>query len=287
MRKLTLVLMLCLLALPLGATEPNPSKRQRVLVEKLLELMSMDETVRSAIDTIFAQIQAQFAQSTEAEEEAKELFESFRARSAKVDFKSLLEEGFIRIYAKYFTEQELEDLIAFYSTPTGRKSIEVMSDLMREGMQLGGEQLGPKIEEIMAEVTAEFEKKRPWRRTMMDLRTIAVALEAYAIDNETYPEGDFDTLKPLLEPVYVRSLPETDVWGHKYAYIVSPDRTRYRLVSAGSDSIFEWDSRRIGEAIGETTDTRYAERLQDDVIFADGMFLQAPVQSKSDEAHDW
>ena len=226
--------------------DEGADKRAR-LVEKLLALMSMDETVRSAVDTIFAQIQAQFAQSTEAEQEAKELFESFRARSAKVDFKALLEEGFIRIYAKYFTEKELEDLIAFYSTPTGRKSIDVMSDLMREGMQLGGEELGPKIDEIMAEVTEEFEKKRPWRRTMMDLRTIAVALEAYAIDNETYPQGDFDALKPLLEPTYIRTLPQTDIWGQKYAYVVSSDRARYRLVSAGSDSIFEWDSRRIGE----------------------------------------
>ena len=120
----------------------------------------------------------------------------------------------------------------------------------------------------------------------MDLRTIAVALEAYAIDNETYPQGDFDALKPLLEPTYIRTLPQTDIWGQKYAYVVSPDRARYRLVSAGSDSIFEWDSRRIGEELDQATGTRYTERLEDDVIFADGMFLQAPAQSEPDEAQD-
>jgi uncharacterized protein len=284
MRSATAVLLACALSLPATATESNPSIRQRQLSRELLELMDIDATIGSVIDTMFGQIQTHLIASAgpDDEEEGKELFEAFRARSAKIDFTGLLEEGYIRIYSKYFSERELADLIVFYKTPTGRKSITVMSDLMRDGMQLGAEQLAPKIDEVMAEVMSEHEKKRPWRGTMADMRTIAVALEAYATDHDAYPLGDFASLKAVLEPTYIRELPKTDVWGHDYAYVVSSDRTRYRIVSAGGDSIFEWDSRRITDE--ESPDElRISQKLEDDLIFADGMFVQVSAQAEPRE----
>lgn len=41
------------------------------------------------------------------------------------------------IYADAFSEKELRDLIAFYETPTGQKTITLMPELMRKGAQLG------------------------------------------------------------------------------------------------------------------------------------------------------
>lgn len=289
MRRLSLLAIL-LLALPLFATESNPSKRQRELVDKLLTLMDVDKTVSSAVDAVYEQMQNAFLQQAAAKgnhpediAEAKELFESFRAAAAKIDFNGLMRESFIRIHARYYTEQELEDLIAFYSTPTGRKTIEVMDDLMRDGMQAGAETLTPKIDEVTKQVLADHEKKRPWRRTMSDMRSVAAALESYAADNERYPAGDYASLKETLKD-YADDLPEKDIWGHAYAYSVSTDGQSYRLVSAGADSIFDWDSRRVTAAdAAEEIATRYRERLEDDIIVVNGEFLQLPLQAKPRE----
>ncbi|MEA2164025.1 MAG: hypothetical protein QOK37_2152 [Thermoanaerobaculia bacterium] len=71
------------------------------------------------------------------------------------------------------------------------------------------------------------------------------------------------------------------MWGNSYAYIVSADRHHYRIVSSGADSNFEWDSRRIAPTKpGETTQMRYSDRLEDDLIYADGSFIQLPSQAK-------
>jgi hypothetical protein len=289
MRRLSLLAVLLFAVCPLFATEPNPSLRQRELCEQLLNLMQMDKTVSGVVDAVYEQIQNQFLQqaaangnSEEDVAEAKELFESFRAAAGKVDFTGLMKESFIHIYAKYFTEQELTDLIAFYTTPTGRKTITIMDDLMREGMQVGVEKLAPKIDEVTKEALEAHQKKRPWRRTMSDMRSVATALEAYSIDNERYPSGDYAALKELLKE-YIDEFPEKDIWDHAYAYVVADDGHAYRLVSAGADSIFDWDSRRIVANDGEATAIRYRDRLEDDIIFADGAFVQLPVQAKPKE----
>lgn len=292
MRRILAALSLVAVAFPLFATQPNPSARQRELIEQLIEQTNAGNAAAAMMDAVFSQIEKQFLDNAAAKgndpadiEEAKELFALFRERSSKIDFNGLMREGQIRIYAKHFTEQELADLVTFYGTSTGRKSIQVMPDLVREGAQIGAEVVGPKIDEVMKSVLADQEKKRPWRRTMTDLRTVASALESYAIDSddESYPTGDYASLKETLEP-YLSEFPEKDIWGHAYAYVVSPDRKHYRLVSAGADSNFEWDSRRIVAAkAGEETSVAYRERLEDDVIYADGEFLQLPVQAKPKE----
>jgi hypothetical protein len=286
MRKLIVVAALAV-SLPLFATEPNPSARQRELVLKLLEEMNVSQTIAHVSDAIFAQMEKQFlpAESDGKPQqiaEAKETWAAFREKASKIDFAGLMTEAYIRMYSKYFTESELQDMAAFYATPTGKKSIEVLPQLFREGMEAGERELGPKIEQVMTEVMAEQQKKRPWRGTMSDMRSVATALESYAIDHgDDYPAGDYASLKPALTPTYIRELPEKDMWGHPYAYVVSTDRKHYRIVSAGSDTIFDWDSRTINavKEAGESP-TVYRDRLEDDIVFGDGSFLQAPVQAK-------
>lgn len=59
-----------------------------------------------------------------------------------------LVEQFIEIYAKYFTDEELKQLLAFYETPLGQKAIKVMPQMLQEDMLLGrrwGEALAPTL----------------------------------------------------------------------------------------------------------------------------------------------
>ena len=56
----------------------------------------------------------------------------------------------VPVYAKHFTNDELDALIAFYQTPVGRKTVSVMPQVTQEAMQIGqrwGQSLGPIIVE--------------------------------------------------------------------------------------------------------------------------------------------
>ncbi len=58
------------------------------------------------------------------------------------------ENQIVPVYAKYFSLDEVEELLAFYRTPIGQKTIEVMPLLTQESMQIGqswGISIGPII----------------------------------------------------------------------------------------------------------------------------------------------
>lgn len=291
MRRLLTLAALIAIAVPLFATEPNPSASQRALIEKLFKATNMDQMSNSIMDSMYAQIEKQFLQEAEAKgddpegiAEAKEMFALFRERSRNIDFGGLLHDSYVRIYAKYFTEQEIVDLVAFYDSATGKKTLEVLPQLMQDGMKAGVDNLTPKINEIMLAVQEEGERKHPWRRTTADMRALSTAIEAYQTDqtDETFPAAsDLAGLKAQLKGITMsQKFPEKDMWGHPYEYVVSPDRKHYRIISAGADGIIDWDSRKF-ENVKEGFATRYRDRLEDDLIFEDGVFVQLPVQTKA------
>ena len=58
------------------------------------------------------------------------------------------------IYAKYFTEKELDDIITFYQTSTGKKLIAVMPEALREIQEAGkqwGQRVGQRVMEKLKE----------------------------------------------------------------------------------------------------------------------------------------
>ncbi|MCW5621545.1 MAG: DUF2059 domain-containing protein [Burkholderiales bacterium] len=61
-----------------------------------------------------------------------------------------LKAGVIPIYHKHFTGRDIEEMIEFYSTPLGQKTIRLLPVLMSESMQVGeqwGRSLAPAIEQ--------------------------------------------------------------------------------------------------------------------------------------------
>lgn len=66
---------------------------------------------------------------------------------------------FAKLYALKFTEQELDDILMFYRSDTGRKAIREMPKLTHEGMTLGA-QWGREIGEIAVKQTLESLNKK-------------------------------------------------------------------------------------------------------------------------------
>ena len=76
-------------------------------------------------------------------------------------------------------------------------------------------------------------------RTLLDMRALQTAIEAYGVDHPTYPIAKtMDELRSLVQPEYIATVPMKDAWGTPFRYVASPDGKSYKLVSAGSDRVF-------------------------------------------------
>jgi hypothetical protein len=84
------------------------------------------------------------SEQTDLSEEDRQLllarlmnFEAFAERFhtlfvERLNFSTIIEDVYPPLYDKHFSEKELRQMLAFYHTPVGRKSIELMPSLMQE-----------------------------------------------------------------------------------------------------------------------------------------------------------
>jgi general secretion pathway protein G len=80
------------------------------------------------------------------------------------------------------------------------------------------------------------------KRTMADMRSIATALEQYALDNNFYPVQSSQTAfssstATLLSPTYSARLIDKDGWSRALQYGTTSNGSDYTLRSLGKDGI--------------------------------------------------
>ncbi len=116
------------------------------------------------------------------------------------------------------------------------------------------------------------------KRTMSDMRALATAIEAYAVDNNNYPPaacnpgiftGGTEQLLATdsftnLTPTYIAQPPKTDGWGRFMRYARNAATNEYRVRSLGRNGSAS------GLFCGTTTD------FNDDIVYANGTFIQWP-----------
>jgi hypothetical protein len=106
------------------------------------------------------------------------------------------------------------------------------------------------------------------KRSMSDMRSVATAVESYAIDYDSYPPAkSMEELSPTISPLYIKVVPLKDGWGRDFRYQTSPDAKSYVIVSAGKDGTFE---RPDPFSYTENPNSDYNA----DIVFRDGQFIQ-------------
>jgi hypothetical protein len=122
------------------------------------------------------------------------------------------------------------------------------------------------------------------RATTETIRTIAIAVESFAVDENRYPgptDGAVDIrfLKRFLVPQYLKTPDWDDGWNHTLRF--RSDESHYVIVSYGSDGIPDhedwgngaYDEDRLHREMcgGPIPGTRH------DIVFMDGEFCQYPA----------
>ena len=160
-------------------SKPEITSAKRALIAELLQITEVEKTAtgvyqgfleqqrKLSVDVITHTVEAHpdYAQlsdenkervkkevlekSTHADRRVQELIEE------RINFPKFIEDISYQLYDKYFTEQELKDLIDFYKSPTGKKATAIVPKLFAESMELASVALQPKLQEVITIFTKE------------------------------------------------------------------------------------------------------------------------------------
>jgi hypothetical protein len=130
-------LILCLIlvcAVPLAAWSQDaaPASSHRKATLELLEVMGLE---KNAMAGASAMLNVMLDQNEELQP-YRDVFMKWAETTLSWD---KIGPCMTELYMKTFTEAEIRELIAFYRTPTGKKTLETMPMLMQEGAKIGAD----------------------------------------------------------------------------------------------------------------------------------------------------
>ncbi len=156
------------------------SEEKTKLIGEMIIVMKMDQQFPEIVDGMLKEMEKSFPigfnaavegnnsltpeQKAELKTTSGERFvafsQKFRKRlSEKIDYSKYIREAAFPLYDKFYTEQELKDLIAFYKTTTGQKLITTLPALLAESNKTATEKFVPMLIPIVQDlIKEEFEQ---------------------------------------------------------------------------------------------------------------------------------
>jgi hypothetical protein len=134
---ITLLVVVALTIPAFGQTSPTEEKTANV--RRLLTLIGAEKIQASMFDQFMNIFKSSFAKTAKPDERTQKVLDRMTVLVSeelkKVDFTQL----YVDLYSKYFTNDEIKELIHFYESPVGRKTIQVLPTVTQESMARGAE----------------------------------------------------------------------------------------------------------------------------------------------------
>ena len=134
---ITLLVVVALTVPAFGQTSPAEEKAANV--RRLLTLIGAEKLQASMLDQFMNIFNSSFSKSAKPDEQTQKILDRMTVLISeelkKVDFTQL----YVDLYSRYFTNDEIKELIHFYESPVGRKTIQVLPTLTQESMTRGAE----------------------------------------------------------------------------------------------------------------------------------------------------
>ncbi len=123
--------------------------------QKLFKTMKMEQIYNKMVDQATKNLVARRPVLKKVEKDIRNFYEKYIGWSA-------IHDDVAKIYAKYFTAKEINDLIAFYKTPTGQKALRIMPQTMAEGRRIGLQKVlahGAELQAILIKALQKQQKQ--------------------------------------------------------------------------------------------------------------------------------
>jgi hypothetical protein len=157
----------------LELSQQSISESKRKLIRELIEITGGEKLFRQVSQITTAQLQQEFTGILESivpetsgislekkqeminqiNQDMSRILTQYNQRlMEKLDFNQIMEKVYYPLYDKFFTEEDLQTMIDFYQTPTGKKTITVMPQLLQESIQRFSQIIQPQATQIFKEI---------------------------------------------------------------------------------------------------------------------------------------
>ena len=138
--------------------QQKPSSAAIATAKQIIDIKGAAGLFNPLISGVIEQVKSLYVQQNpslvkEINEVAATLRAEFAPRRAEVI------DEVARLYATHFTEQELKDLLAFYSSPLGKKMITEEPRAIEQSMAFAQNWANKLSDEVIAKMRAEMKKK--------------------------------------------------------------------------------------------------------------------------------
>lgn len=120
------------------------SQTKQESIKELFHLMKQDSLIDKMFTSMTQSMLSQINDST-ARANSKEMMNSTRQTVLEIS-KKIINEDVVVLYDKYFSQNEINDFIAFYKSPSGQKLINVTPDIQKDMMMVMMQKYMPEIQ---------------------------------------------------------------------------------------------------------------------------------------------
>ena len=159
MKRLPAVILLALLSLSIKPALADDAS-QRVLAGKLIDLTNGKDTMRAGFDAVINNVIDNMHQHGMPQEGVEEIKGAVaKWYDAEINFDDIRPK-MVDVYVKDFSEDDLKQIVAFYESPVGQRTIKNLPNVMREGAMIAQEYTKSKIPSLNAQLTPILVKYR-------------------------------------------------------------------------------------------------------------------------------
>jgi len=155
---IAVVLCLCFAAtaqVTVSITNDTPSTKEQI--QQLFDVMEIRKQTRLMMDSMQQQMKAMSTETIKSR--YPEITPAQMARLNRISDESLKDfpvdgmlDDMIPIYQKYLTHADVDAMIVFYSSPTGKKLMQEMPQITQEAMQVSYKRMQKQVDRVMQRV---------------------------------------------------------------------------------------------------------------------------------------
>ena len=128
---------------------------------ELLDLIDFDQTSVDSAMTVFEPYARQMEEQGLPPAATKEIMEEARQMYGRVFSAPDTKRKMAGIYEKHFTRDELRELVRFYGTPLGKKTLETLPQILADSAKVGEEIVLKEMPDFQEKIARIVEKHRP------------------------------------------------------------------------------------------------------------------------------
>jgi len=152
MKNAFIILLVSLACLQLN----GQTKQEKILM--YISIVNSEEMINKGFDGMLQFMKQQT--SKDLTKEQQDEFSTFLMDETKKMAKKALTEFYPKVYDKYFTDDEIDELLKFYQSPTGQKFVKVTPDIQTEYMQNFMTVEYPSFQKKIAEKSKEIKERK-------------------------------------------------------------------------------------------------------------------------------